>query len=261
MKKVISIKEIQQFDYEMLLEIKRICEAHNLQYYLAFGTTLGCIRHQGFIPWDYDADVILPINSFLEFHRIAKEELNPKYELLSGFDGSFSEYFMRMKLANQDEAEVYVDLFVLVGAPESPIKQYKMYRRFMFLRSLRYYRFNNKKTGDNKLKKTARLILSKLLKLIPIGSYTKQFFKLCTKYDYNYSKYVFCPCGDYDGRKPRFFSKYIYGEGTSMHFEETEFSVPSKYDYYLTEYYKDYMIPPSDDVVKKGLAKETIIDV
>ena len=45
-----------------------------------------------------------------------------------------------------------------------------------------------------------------------------------------------------------------------MPFEGSKFTVPSKYDFYLTEYYKDYMIPPSDDVVKKGLAKETFIN-
>ena len=34
MKREIDIKEIQKLDYEMLLEIKRICEAYDLKYYV-----------------------------------------------------------------------------------------------------------------------------------------------------------------------------------------------------------------------------------
>lgn len=35
-------------------EFKRLCEKHNLPYFMAFGTVLGSIRHKGFIPWDDD---------------------------------------------------------------------------------------------------------------------------------------------------------------------------------------------------------------
>ena len=260
MKREISIKEIQEYDYGMLLEIKRICEAHNLRYYLAYGTALGCVRHQGFIPWDYDADVVLPIKSYLEFYKIAQKELDPKYELVSGYNDDFPEYFMRMKLANQIDAEVYVDLFFFIGTPDNASEQYKLYRKLLRMQSLRYYRFNNKVAGDGIGKKIARRIVSRIIKLVPLSALNRRFFELSTEHDCDDTRYVYCPFGRYDLRKPRFFPKYIFGEGTEMQFCNSVFTIPFKYDCYLTEYYEDYSKYPPKEDIERDMAKTTFID-
>ena len=45
-------------EMEIMQEIDRICKENDLQYYAAWGTLLGTIRHKGFIPW-YDDSVII----------------------------------------------------------------------------------------------------------------------------------------------------------------------------------------------------------
>lgn len=45
---------------ELMTELDRWCTARNLTYYLYAGTLLGAVRHQGFIPWDDDIDVMMP---------------------------------------------------------------------------------------------------------------------------------------------------------------------------------------------------------
>lgn len=37
--------------YKIMRIIDEICQSNNFLYWSAFGTTLGCIRHGGIIPW------------------------------------------------------------------------------------------------------------------------------------------------------------------------------------------------------------------
>ena len=52
--------ELQKKLTEMLSWFHNICVENNLTYYASSGTMLGVARHQGFIPWDDDADVMMP---------------------------------------------------------------------------------------------------------------------------------------------------------------------------------------------------------
>lgn len=58
----------QKESYELLKEFVEIANKNNLKYSVFFGTLLGTIRHQGFIPWDDDIDVIIPLET-LEFFQ------------------------------------------------------------------------------------------------------------------------------------------------------------------------------------------------
>jgi len=52
--------EVRQWQLElleMLKEFDSVCREKQVSYWLDFGTLLGSMRHQGFIPWDDDIDV------------------------------------------------------------------------------------------------------------------------------------------------------------------------------------------------------------
>ena len=66
-KKPISIEERKVVQLEMLKEINSFCKANNIRYSLAFGTLLGAVRHKGFIPWDDDVDIMMPLPDMLRF--------------------------------------------------------------------------------------------------------------------------------------------------------------------------------------------------
>ena len=64
----------EQSELLKLLDLfSSICEQNNLQYYLAGGTLLGAIQHQGFIPWDDDIDIMMPIEDYKKFIQFAPE--------------------------------------------------------------------------------------------------------------------------------------------------------------------------------------------
>lgn len=54
----------------MLIYFDKFCKKHNLEYVISFGTALGAVRHGGFIPWDDDVDVDMPVKDYERFAKI-----------------------------------------------------------------------------------------------------------------------------------------------------------------------------------------------
>lgn len=65
----------QLLSLEILQDVDRVCRKHNIRYWLDFGTLLGAIRHDGFIPWDDDIDISMTWDDFLRFKEVAASEL------------------------------------------------------------------------------------------------------------------------------------------------------------------------------------------
>ena len=47
------LNKVQSVVYRMLVIIDSICQKYNINYWLDYGTLLGAIRHNNFIPWDF----------------------------------------------------------------------------------------------------------------------------------------------------------------------------------------------------------------
>ena len=68
---------------EILGDFIRVCEKYGLTYFAAYGTAIGAVRHQGFIPWDDDIDVGMPRKDYDRFFEVFQQELGEKYALLT----------------------------------------------------------------------------------------------------------------------------------------------------------------------------------
>ena len=64
-----DMTDVHKANLAVLKEIDRICRKYRLKYLLDAGTLIGAVRHQGFIPWDDDADVAMTRANFDAFFK------------------------------------------------------------------------------------------------------------------------------------------------------------------------------------------------
>ena len=87
-----TMKRLWAAQLEVLQVIAEICDKHHLRWFASFGTLLGTIRHEGFVPWDDDMDIGMMREDYMKFLRILPEELPPGFQCFSSLRDGFSEY-------------------------------------------------------------------------------------------------------------------------------------------------------------------------
>lgn len=74
-----ELDQLKQVELEILLEVKRVCEELDIQFFIESGTLLGAVRHGGFIPWDDDIDIGMIRGDYERFLAEAQAHLRDGY--------------------------------------------------------------------------------------------------------------------------------------------------------------------------------------
>ncbi len=53
------LRDLQYRLLDILVAFDKFASEHNIEYSISYGTLIGAVRHQGFIPWDDDADIMM----------------------------------------------------------------------------------------------------------------------------------------------------------------------------------------------------------
>lgn len=74
-------KKIWAIELDLYLELMRVCKKYDLTIWADGGTLLGAVRHNGFIPWDDDMDLIMPRSDYDILMDLGPKEFSTPYFL------------------------------------------------------------------------------------------------------------------------------------------------------------------------------------
>ena len=69
-----NLRLIQRSSIAILKRIGEIAKKHNIEFWLDWGSLLGAVRHDGFIPWDDDIDIAMEKKEYDKFLLILNRE-------------------------------------------------------------------------------------------------------------------------------------------------------------------------------------------
>lgn len=69
-----SAKHLWAAKLELLAKVDEVCKKYSIPYFADWGTLLGAVRHQGFIPWDDDIDIAMKRPDYNRFLEICPKE-------------------------------------------------------------------------------------------------------------------------------------------------------------------------------------------
>ena len=254
----IGDEEAKLLMLEILKDIACYCNENNMHYYLAYGTLLGAIRHNGFIPWDNDIDIWMPRPDYESFRKLVRAK--PIASNIRVLDPQIDDTFPFIKvidsrtilredyLVTEKNLGVYVDIFALDGLPDDDKIIDQIISKANNLNkayALASYRFNTGSSKRNKVLKNLFFPFSRIL--MSRKTINKKLDCLCEGYNYTTSTYVgnlLWP------NKKRECLKKEWFKGATHKFEGYDFSIPDGYDKILSHYYGNYMqLPPDEDRV------------
>lgn len=237
----------------MLQYLGKICDENGIQWWLSSGTLLGAARHEGFIPWDDDIDIVLLRKDFKRLEKI-----------LHKLD---SEEFVYHSMRSDCEyVNVYGKFRKREGVMVTGARRYEFLKwkgQFIDIFSIEktsYIAARWSKVLYGNLQHATVYFKNKWVRRVMIK--LVQFFCLVVCNTILRIIGLYNPKGEYhyslgSGWAPHtFYMKHTFPL-TKAKFEGVEFPVPKDMDAYLTNVYGNWREIPTESVIKKSIHSET----
>lgn len=247
--------KLQNTQYGILKAVAKVCDDHNLQYYLAYGTLLGAIRHKGPIPWDNDIDIFMDVENHKKFIDLANELPENMYvEKVGGSDTSniaLSRVYIKDTLIyTEDHGEdgafpIHIDVFTLMYAKKDPGIISKL--KNSFAKYLAIVKLNDYEYGwlfERFAKNPAKIAVLKSGQLLKKKFTENDFEKLMYNMLISEKETQYYLCLQDLGR---YFPVKYFGTGRKEVYNGTLFSVPEYSECLLQQWYGDYLDCPKEE--------------
>lgn len=257
--KALTAREVQLGELEVAKKLDEICGKLNLRYYLAYGTLLGAVRHQGFIPWDDDVDVMMPRPDYeklvaylishekelapfkLMHHKTNKDYIYPISRLVD------TRYWIDYQNAQDYGLGLFVDIYPLDGCGNNPEEAAQIMQRgsadIVMINVAGLDKYHPSASGGF-LRSVAKFLGYCYAKFRGARYFAAKLDAMGKQYAYDDCEYVNLTIWDIT-MKP--LKKEWFDSAERMQFEDAMLCVPSCYHEILTQTYGDYMeLPPED---------------
>ncbi len=215
---------------QMYKDVAKIFNEHGIKYFGLYGTELGAIRHDGFIPWDNDIDLIIFSDDYPYVIELLNTELDQeKYYFHESRADCHPHVILKTKDFVNDlknEKAIFLDLFLFHPYPDGWLRQ-KFYNLMATGSYITTYMLESFRTmfGYRLFNKVPRIFEKLALMVI------KSDHKKVTHFIPEFRADIF----DIDDFKEPLIHK----------FEDTTIPIPMDWEKFLLKYFgKTYMTPP-----------------
>lgn len=253
MTKIVSadvlLREHQDAMYILLREFDRVCKALDIPYVLFAGTMLGAVRHQGFIPWDDDLDVMMLREDYDRFLREAEAVLDrEKFFLQKEFSEHWPMFFSKLRLNNttclekyhardpESHQGIYMDIFPCDNAADSRLGQKLQFyaSKVVIAKSLDGRGYDTNSMGKK--------LFIRLCRLLPRAPFLR-----IAKGSKKQGAMVHSFFGGARSFEKNVYLRAYFQQRTDIFFEGDTYPVSQDYDVLLRILYGDYMSLPSSE--------------
>ncbi|MEY8395858.1 LicD family protein [Lachnospiraceae bacterium 45-P1] len=255
----LSISEVQNAAFRILVELDSICKERGLLYSLTYGTLIGAVRHKGFIPWDDDVDILMPRKDFEALKKYFENTYTGKLKwcdrrtvenypyCISRVSDMRYRYYTNVNNQKDFDIGVFVDIYPLDNYCDTKSAALKLGRKIWFKNRLFDMYLNPDKTKGT-VKKIIRNIMSLILHLVHGNQWhfyiDAEIQSIIVKHT-NTNNEIVGVISQYEWKelmRREWFEKYI-----EVEFENHVFMICEGYHELLTSIYGDYMKLPDED--------------
>lgn len=248
-----KMKHVWAVELDLLRKFDAVCRKHHLQYYAAYGTLLGTVRHHGFIPWDDDIDLCMMRDDYEKLKKIAPEEFKEPYFFQDWYN-SCGKTWMLSKLRNSETTaiefpekgeEFNQGIFIDINALDEFDDGIHVPPGFKVIQKELFYCINDpiKMLKDVIAGKQFAMDTDTVVALCNDYITAERLFDQLTLENYGQSDLVGYFCDEMRGNH-RYFSKKEFETTVYMDFEGFSMPVPAGYDAVLRKWYgENYMTP------------------
>ena len=233
-----QMKRVWSIELDLLQILLSVCKKYNLKIYASGGTMLGAVRHQGFIPWDDDIDMMIMRDDYEKLCIIAPHEFkNPDFFQTEESDPGSLRGHAQLRNSNTTailEIEknknckfnqgIFIDIFPLDSVIENKFLFTMQYFEALLFRKLStaYGIFFERKNIFR-------------LKKIPKNIFFNKFIKICKKYNYKKDTKMVSTLSFIFNKKNHQKYRSDFNEIVWMPFENIEIPVVKDYENALNQ--------------------------